>query len=176
VERPNLLNQLHMLEKVIGGLTLPLTFLRPAWFMENCAWDVAPAREHGVVPSFLQPLDKPVPMIASADIGKVAGEILSGSETPRFVELEGPERISPHKIAAVFTQLLGKDVKMQIVPRESWESLFRAQGMKNPLPRMQMLDGFNEGWIEFEGGETKSLKGTTTLHTVLRSLTLNTPA
>jgi NAD(P)H dehydrogenase (quinone) len=28
--------------------------------------------------------------------------------------------------------------------------------MKNPLPRMQMLDGFNEGWMEFERGEAGS--------------------
>jgi uncharacterized protein YbjT (DUF2867 family) len=171
VKRPNLLNQLQMLEKTIGGLALPITFLRPAWFMENCAWDVAPARELGVVPCFLQPLDKQVPMIATADIGKVAAQILLSSENPGVVELEGPERISPYKIAAVFAQLLGKDVRMQIVPRDSWEPLFRAQGMTNPLPRMQMLDGFNEGWIEFEGGEAKSLKGTTTLDAVLRSLT-----
>jgi NAD(P)H dehydrogenase (quinone) len=53
------------------------------------------------------------------------------------------------------------------VPRDSWEPLFRAKGMKNPGPRMQMLDGFNEGWIEFEGN---SLKGLTTLDTVLRKL------
>jgi uncharacterized protein YbjT (DUF2867 family) len=171
VKRPNQLNQLQMLEKTIGGLALPITFLRPAWFMENCALDVAPARELGVVPCFLQPLDKQVPMIATADIGKVAAQILLSSENPGVVELEGPERISPYKIAAVFAQLLGKDVRMQIVPRDSWEPLFRAQGMTNPLPRMQMLDGFNEGWIEFEGGETKSLKGTTTLDAVLRSLT-----
>ena len=24
--------------------------------------------------------------------------------------------------------------------------------MKNPQPRMRMLDGFNEGWIEFRDG------------------------
>jgi len=32
---------------------------------------------------------------------------------------------------------------------------------------MQMLDGFNQGWIEFEGN---SRKGTTTIDTVLQSL------
>jgi hypothetical protein len=42
--------------------------------------------------------------------------------------------------------------------------------MKNPMPRMRMLDGFNEGWIEFEGGEARSIKGTTTLETALRGL------
>jgi hypothetical protein len=39
--------------------------------------------------------------------------------------------------------------------------------MKNPEPRIQMLDGFNEGWIEFEGG---SLKRDVELKTVLAGL------
>jgi hypothetical protein len=33
-----------------------------------------------------------------------------------------------------------------------------------------MLDGFNEGWIEFEGGEIGSRKGNVTLQAVLRTL------
>jgi hypothetical protein len=42
--------------------------------------------------------------------------------------------------------------------------------MKNPTPRMRMLDGFNEGWIVFERGESDSMKGKVTLETVLREL------
>ena len=42
--------------------------------------------------------------------------------------------------------------------------------MKNPTPRIQMLDGFNQGWIEFESGEAGSEKGGTELATVLHSL------
>jgi Ca2+:H+ antiporter len=34
----------------------------------------------------------------------------------------------------------------------------KSQGMKNPLPRMRMLGGFNEGRVEFEGREAGSLK------------------
>jgi NAD(P)H dehydrogenase (quinone) len=59
---------------------------------------------------------------------------------------------------------------MEAVPRETWEVLFQSQGMKNPTPRIRMLDGFNEGWIEFESGQAGSRKGKTTLKTVLRSL------
>jgi hypothetical protein len=33
-----------------------------------------------------------------------------------------------------------------------------------------MIDGFNEGWIEFESGEANSRKGRTALESVLRSL------
>jgi hypothetical protein len=38
------------------------------------------------------------------------------------------------------------------------------------MPRIQMLDGFNEGWIDFEGDETTVVKGRVELETVLRRL------
>jgi uncharacterized protein YbjT (DUF2867 family) len=169
--QPNLLNQLQILEHELGTLPMPVAFLRAAWFIENAAWDVAPARDSGIVPSFLQPLDKPVPMVATADIGRVAAELLRESWTGRrIVELEGPQRISPDMIAASFARLLGRDVGMTVVPRDTWEDLFRAQGMTNPTPRMQMIDGFNEEWICFEGAENEVRKGRVPLDTVLQSL------
>src|SRR6266566_5529195 len=167
----NLLTQHSIIEEAIGDLPTPITFLRPAWFMENCRWDVTPARETGVVPSFLQPLDKPVPMVATADIGKLAAGLLQEKwEGHRVAELEGPMRVTPNQIATTFAKLLGKPVRMKVVPRESWDALFRSQVMKNPVPRMRMLDGFNEGWIEFERKEAGSQKGSITLETVLKSL------
>jgi NAD(P)H dehydrogenase (quinone) len=167
----NLLSQHGIIEKAISNLPMPLTVLRPGWFMENCSWDVAPARERGVIPSFLQPLDKPVPMVATADIGKVAAEILQEPwSSHHLVELEGPKRVTPNEAGATFARLLRKPVRMEVVPRESWEALFRSQGMKNPLPRIRMLDGFNEGWITFEQGEAGTRKGSTTLESVLKEL------
>ncbi len=167
----NLLTQHTIVEQALGELPMPITFLRPAWFMENCRWDVAPAREPGVIPSFLQPLDKPVPMVATVDIGRVAAGLLrEGSSDRRVVELEGPQRVTPNEIAAVFTRLVGRPVRMEVVPRESWEDLFRSQGMKNPIPRIRMLDGFNEGWIDFDGGEAGSQKGSVALESILKAL------
>ena len=150
---------------------MPVAFLRPGWFMENFSWDVASARETGVIPSFLQPLDKPVPMVATADIGRVAAELLQEAwNGRRVVELEGPRRVTPDEIAATFAELLGRPARMEAVPRETWEALFRSQGMKNPTPRIRMLDGFNEGWIEFEAGQAGSRKGNVTMETVLGTL------
>ena len=167
----NLLNQLGLLEQALGAVQSPVCFLRAAWFMENAAWDVAPARDTGVVPSFLQPLDKPVPMVATADIGHLAATLLQETWTGRrIVELEGPRRITPNKVAATFAEILGRPVRMEPVPRDTWEGLFASQGMKNPTPRARMLDGFNEGWIEFENGEQSSRKGRTELKTVLKQL------
>ena len=164
----NLLSQHTIIEHALEELPVPITFLRPAWFMENCSWDVAPARENGVIPGFLQPFDKPVPMVAAADIASVAAGLLQKTWAgKRVVELEGPSRITPNQIAGTFAGLLGRPVRMEIVPHASWEQLFRSQGMKNPMPRIRMLDGFNEGWIEFEG---QARKGTVELETVLRRL------
>jgi hypothetical protein len=42
--------------------------------------------------------------------------------------------------------------------------------MKNPIPRMQMLEGLNQGWIDFEGGKAEPRKGKIHLEEVLRSL------
>jgi len=167
----NLLTQHTIIEATLSELPMPIAFLRPSWFMENSSWDVAPARELGVIPSFLQPLDKAVPMVATSDIGKVAAALLQETWSGhRVVELEGPQRVTPNDIAATFTKLLDSSVRMQVVPRESWEALFKSQGMKNPIPRIRMLDGFNEGWIEFEGGEVGSQKGNESLESVLKAL------
>lgn len=168
--QPNLLQQHQLQEQSLGTLPLPVTFLRAAWFMENAAWDVAPARTTGVVPSYLYPLDKPVPMVATEDVGRVAAELLQETwQGRRIVELEGA-RLSPNDVAAAFARVLGRDVRMDAVPRATWEALFKAQGMKNPVPRAQMLDGFNEGWIDFEGDASSTRKGTVSLDAVLQAL------
>jgi len=167
-KQANLLSQLGLLEQGLGDLPLPVTFLRPAWFMENAAWDVAPARDGGVIPSFLQPLDRAIPMVATADVGRTAAELLQQPWTGhRVVELEGSKRYSPNDIAAGLARLLRSDVRAEAVLRETWQASFSAQGMKNPEPRMRMLDGFNEGWLSFEHTPRR---GAVELDTVLRSL------
>jgi NAD(P)H dehydrogenase (quinone) len=45
--------------------------------------------------------------------------------------------------------------------------------VKHPTPRIRMIDGFNEGWIDFEFGGANSRKERTTLDSVLRSLVMS---
>jgi hypothetical protein len=101
----------------------------------------------------------------------VAAELIQTTWSGRsVVELEGPYRVTPEEIAATFADPPGHPVRTGAVPRETWESLFKSQGMKNPAPRIQMLDGFNEGWIEFESGEAGFRKGKVEPRTVLQRL------
>ena len=52
----------------------------------------------------------------------------------------------------------------------TWTAIFRSQGTQNPLPRIRMLDGFNEGWIEFSDYGRSAMKGTTALESVIAEL------
>jgi NAD(P)H dehydrogenase (quinone) len=167
----NLLSQHTVGEWIFNELDAPVTYLRPAWFLENIAWDIASARDTGVIHSFLSPIDKPVPMVAVDDISRVAAELIRDQwDGHRVVELEGPKRVTPVDIADALGKALRRSVQAQAVPRDSWEGLFTSQGMVNPYPRIRMLDGFNEGWIEFEGGIKGSRKGEATAETVIRKL------
>ena len=158
----NLLSQRTMIEAALRKLPLPLTILRPAWFIDNAAWDVASARNTGLIHSFLQPTNRTFPMVAAKDVGRMAAKLIQEDWTAmRVVELEGPRRITPNDLADAFASVLRKQVRAVPVPRESWYELFRSQGMKNPEPRIRMLDGFNEGWIEFQDGGSHAIKGWT---------------
>jgi len=167
----NLLSQRTLMEKALQSLPMPVTFLRPGWFLENASWDVGPARESGMLHSFLQPLDKPFPMVATKDVGRTAAALIQEDWTgQRIVELEGPARVSPNDLASAFASALGKPVQALPVPRDTWEQLFLSQGMKHPLPRIRMLDGFNEGWIEFQDKGRRALKGSTDVAAVIAEL------
>lgn len=156
----NLLSQRTMIEIALRQLPLALTILRPAWFIDNVAWDVASARDTGVIHSFLMPTDRRIPMVAAQDVGRVAADLIQEDWSGiRVVELEGPRRLSPNDLADAFASVLGRPVRAVPVPRESWDELFRCQGMRHPEPRMRMLDGFNEGWIDFPDGGRLAIKG-----------------
>jgi uncharacterized protein YbjT (DUF2867 family) len=174
--QPNLLNQLGLMEAAFADLPMPVAFLRAAWFMENAAGDLAAARDTGIITSYLQPLDKAFPMVATDDVGRAAAELLLENwRGHRVVEVEGPARVSPNDLAAAFSKALDRPVSVKIAPRDGWEAIFRALGMTNPTPRIQMVDGFNEGWIEFSDGGANSRRGRISIDQAIGALVANTP-
>jgi len=168
-----LITVLHLLEESLDALPMPTASLRAGWFMENSAWDVAPAREQGNLYSFLQPLDHSFALVATEDIGLAGAQTLLEDWTGhRRIEVGGPRRYSPQDIAAAFSAALGKPVEPVIVPRDTWKAMFVAQGTEEirTAPRIEMLDAFNSGWIDFGIPGTEKFTGTTELDTVIRAL------
>ena len=110
-------------------------------------------------------------MVAAKDVGGVAADLIQESWTgTQVIELEGPCRVTPNDLAEAFASVLGKPVRAVPVPREDWDALFRSQGMRNPEPRMRMLDGLNEGWIAFRDGGSRVIKGRTHALAVIADL------
>ncbi|MBB5572809.1 MULTISPECIES: NmrA family NAD(P)-binding protein [Rhizobium] len=167
-----LITQVHMLEEALAPLAMSVAMLRPAWFMENSSWDMAPARETGDMPSYLAPLDKPYAMIATSDIGAIAARTMAERWTGRrVIEIEGPKRYTQIEIATLIGQAIGRPVIAKPIPRTEWEERFKAQGAAWPEPRIEMIESFNSGWIDFEpAGVNEHVIAATPYETVLAEL------
>jgi uncharacterized protein YbjT (DUF2867 family) len=166
----NLLNWAAIYEGMLRESGRPAAFLRAAWFMENAAWDVDAARG-GRIDSYLQPVDRAIEMVSVADIGRTAADLLRETWVgARIVELSGPRRYSPNDEASVLADVLDRPVAPVVVPRDAWEARFRAEGMRHPEARLRMLDGFNEGWIDFERTGVEQRRGTVPLDAAVRAL------
>lgn len=163
----NLLNRSAIFETALRKVSIPIAFLRAAWFMENAAWDVAAAYK-GQIKSYLQPLDRRIEMVSVRDIGRTAADLMREDwRGPRIVELSGPAKYSPEDEAAAFSAAISRPVEVVAIPRGTWERQFRDEGMLHPKARMRMLDGFNEGWIDFQHIGAEHRVGTVTLSAVL---------
>lgn len=174
VDRFNLLNNGGIVERALRQTSVPVALLRPAWFLENVAWDV-PAARQGRIESYLQPLDHAIDMVGVRDIGRIASELLTEQwESTRIIELRGPAKVGARDIADAFSRALGKIVEVGTIPRDTWEGRFRAEGMQHPEARIAMLDGFNQGWINFQGHGAEQRTGAISLDDVVGALIART--
>ena len=157
-----LITQLHLLEQALDALPIPRAHVRAAWFMENLRWGVPLAQCEGRLASHLQPLDRPIPIVSTDDVGRTVASTLE--ETwfgRRVIEVEGPRRYSPLDMAQSLAAVLEHDVETIAIPREQWAARFVDEGMPadRTAPRIAMLDGFNSGWIGFEKRSTEHVCG-----------------
>ena len=173
-----LITQSHMLEEIMGKLPIANAFIRAAWFLENYQWDVQSARETGQIDAYLEPATKEFPMVATKDIGELAAKTLIESwKGNRVLELEGPKRYSPLEAGKAFSKILGTEASVRPIPKSQWQEKFVAQGMLADLTgaRIEMIEGFNSGWIDFEGDGVEHFKGKVTLKEVIKSLLAKNP-
>jgi NAD(P)H dehydrogenase (quinone) len=163
-----LITQLHIMEREMCRLPMPMAFLRAAWFMENSRQDIPTARATGEILSFLQPLDRAISMVATVDIGRVAAQTLQETwRGQRFIEIEGPCPYAPNDIAAVLASMLGRPVQAVAVPPEQWRT---ALGSPANAAHIEMLEGFNSGWIDFQRGTgTEHITGMVTMKAALQA-------
>jgi len=161
---------LHRAEARLSGIEgTKLTALRAAYFMENLGGSLSMLAQ-GVLPSFL-PKDLKFDMIAAADIGRLAADLLlEGTAAPGVVELGGPAR-SMADAAAELSAIVGKPIAVHEAPVEAMAATLAGYGMPQEMARLyqEMTAGMLSGHVAFEGGHRR-VQGTTPLATVLRGL------
>jgi uncharacterized protein YbjT (DUF2867 family) len=165
-------------ERVLGSLDCPVVFLRPAYFMENWAWVAPVAAQAGVLPSFLLPANRAIPMVAAPDIGALAARAMQDGSLAGVVELQGPRDCSPDDAAAAFSAALGRPVQAVPVAEAEWGANLEASGFS---PRtisawIEMFRGFNSGAIGFERRGAEPLRGRVPIEEAARAIVARLPA
>ena len=121
-------------------------------------------RNQGVLHNFLTP-ERKIPMVSTADIGRIAAEYLTDPpHGRRVVELAGPEEYSPQDIAQTFGAALGKPVKLETHSLDAVIPNFTAAGFSQDLARLfrEMIAGINSGHVAYEGKDATFQRGTVT--------------
>ena len=152
----------HLMEQAFADLPFPVAFVRPGSFYENVVPALGHAAETGVYDSFMQPLDKPVPMAATADIGtEVARLLISGWSGDRHV-VELGSYVTPAQLADAMAAVLEVPVVARAVPRDRWDVALDKMGFPAGAtgPFEEMTDSINAGWIDWRGGGER-IEGTT---------------
>ena len=166
------IRSLHHAESVIWPAAKNLTILRAAYFLQNWASGVDGVRSQGVLHNFLTP-ERKIPMISTADIGKIAATCLTDpARGRRVVELSGPEDYSPQDIAQAFAAAVGKPVKLETHPLDAVIPTFTAAGFSPDLARLfrEMIEGINTGHVASEGKGATFLRGKVTASEAVNQL------
>jgi len=167
-----LIRSVHHAESVIGPAAKNLTVLRAASFLQNWASGVEGVRSQGVLHNFQTP-ERKIPMVSTADIGKIAAEFLiDPARGSRVVELAGPEDYSPQDIARIFAAALGKAVKLETHPLDAVIPTFTALGFSQDLARLfrEMIEGINAGHVAYEGKGATFRRGKVTARETINQL------
>jgi uncharacterized protein YbjT (DUF2867 family) len=164
----------RMFERRLGETGVSTTFLRAAYFMENWMPMIGQATPSGTLPTFLAPPQRPLPMVATADVGSTAAALLLEKRTgTAIVTLSGPKDYAPDDVAAIISIALRKPVGVAVLPETEWpEALADAGFSKAALAGfVEMTRGLNCSHIDIKSDPTSvEWAGTTTLEQVVAEL------
>jgi uncharacterized protein YbjT (DUF2867 family) len=158
----------HDLEAALTGA--PATMIRAGSFFENYSYAVGAAQATGAFDTFLSPVDKQFPFIASEDIGKEVAKWLQQPPAHRIIELG--TMYTPNEVAQALTKAAGRPVVARAIPREQWDAVLAAQNMPPHAAKLfaEMADAINSGKIHLGHAGATRVDGTLTLEQYFASL------
>lgn len=171
-QRNGAIGSLTTFEHALREAGLNRTFLRPSYFMANWNNVAALARDQGILPTTLQPPERPVPMVSTDDIGAAAGALLlEPVDGERIIHFSGPQDYAPTDVAAVYARRIGRPVEVVAPPQATWPKILMEAGLSRTYANAlaEMYAGLNDGSIGWQEG-VELRRGTTTLEEGLARL------
>jgi uncharacterized protein YbjT (DUF2867 family) len=112
----------YMLEHAFSDLKIEQIFVRPAYYFSNWLGYLELVKEYGVLPTFFPP-EMELPMIAPPDVAKFLADVITcKNPQERTYEIMGPRDYSSLDIAKIFGEVLNRNVTLQQILPEEWES------------------------------------------------------
>lgn len=128
------LSVLYDFERLAEASGIPTAINRAAYYYTNLDMVLGSARKGVVQTPF--PGDMSLPMVSPVDIAKAAASrLLSGPNDVGIRYIEGPQRYTFEDVATAFSTVLGRPVRLEVIPRENWEESFRAAGFSREAAR-----------------------------------------
>ncbi|CAJ0868584.1 NmrA family NAD(P)-binding protein [Ralstonia flatus] len=122
------LTTLWELEEGLRRQPIPAAINRGAYYMSNWTSMLEAVAETGTLPSMF-PADMRIPMVAPADLGEAAAaRLLTPLDDVGVRYVEGPQRYTPQDVARAMSRTLGRDVVLEVVPRDRWEAVYKGWG------------------------------------------------
>ena len=136
------------MEQAFRDLPFPHVFIRAGGFYENFLYGLQ-VGQGGTLPTFYDPASRKSPMIASEDIGGEAAKLLTGPAWTGSRVIELASMVSPDEVATQLGAVLGREVKAQSLPRQTWAGVLEQMGFPNGQTWgfEEMFEGLNSEWI-----------------------------
>lgn len=164
----------RMLEQRLGATGVAAVFLRAAYFMENWTPMAGAAMRDGVLPTFLAPPERAIPMVATVDVGRAAAALLQqGGAASGVVTLAGPQDYAPRDVAAMLAAVRGQPIDVAAVPEAAWPQALAGAGFSGAALAgfIEMTRGLNDGHIAIDSDPAaQAWTGTTPFQDVVAKL------
>ena len=122
---------LHRFEQRLAETGATTSALRCCHFQEKFTDTLDSVRLAGVLPVLASTAHRPLPMVATADVGRIVAETLLNPLNPpasQVIDISGPE-YTEAEVAAVLGRALRRAVHAECVPESEWHYALTSAGL-----------------------------------------------
>ena len=140
--------------------------------MENWAPSIARAKDSGIFPSFVHPVDLMIEQVSTKDIGHAAFRALNDPiNGQRYISVAGPKQYSAADAALYLAEHLGQNVNATELDEDKWHGVWGGLGWSEDRCRLyqEFFNSINSGLARFSE-EDDVWRGSDDLESVLKRM------